>query len=197
MRLAKKYSVPGQIALLYEFVNSLDLRSFIEQGAQHATGDELAAPARLEEWMRERGLLTKWERVSAADHLRTLELRESLRSFLQVPPKRRPGNPRAATRLTKASSSYPLALSVSNTGTVTLQPAPGTNAIGRIIAELFALADTGRLDRLKMCASDECHWVFYDRSKPGNRRWCSSVLCGNRHKTRAYRDRRRNGALSR
>jgi predicted RNA-binding Zn ribbon-like protein len=194
MRLAKRYSVPGQIALLYEFVNSLDLRSFIEQRAPHATGDELATRERLDEWMRERGLLTEWERVSAADHLRTLELRESLRSFLQVAPKRRPGAARVASRLTKASSSYPLALSVSNTGTVTLQPAPGTNALGRIIAELFALADTERLDRLKMCDSDECHWVFYDRSKPGNRRWCSSVLCGNRHKTRAYRDRRRNSA---
>jgi predicted RNA-binding Zn ribbon-like protein len=194
MRLAKRFSVPGQIALLYEFVNSLDLRSFIEQGAPHAAGDELATRARLEEWMRERGLLTKWKRVSAADHLRTLELRESLRCFLQVPPKRRPGAAGAAARLTKASSSYPLTLSVSKTGTVTLQPAPGTNALGRIIAELFALADSERLARLKMCDSDECHWVFYDRSRPGNRRWCSSALCGNRHKTRAYRDRWRNGA---
>jgi predicted RNA-binding Zn ribbon-like protein len=193
MRLAQRYSVPGQIALLYEFVNSLDRRSFIEQGAPHATGDELATRAELEKWMRERGLLTKWERVSGSDHLRTLELRESLRSFLHIPPKQRLGATRVAARLTKASSSYPLVVSVSGTATVTLQPAPGTNALGQVVAELFALADTKNLDRLKMCDSDECHWVFYDRSKPGNRRWCSSVLCGNRHKTRAYRDRRRNG----
>jgi CGNR zinc finger len=52
---------------------------------------------------------------------------------------------------------------------------------------LHRLAQGDRLDRLKMCASDACRWIFYDRSKPGNRRWCSSVLCGNREKTRSYR----------
>jgi hypothetical protein len=34
-----------------------------------------------------------------------------------------------------------------------------------------------RLDRLKMCASEECRWVFYDRSKPGTGRRCASALC--------------------
>ena len=33
--------------------------------------------------------------------------------------------------------------------------------------------------------------MFYDRSKPTTRRWCSSLLCGNRQKTRAYRARQR------
>ena len=42
----------------------------------------------------------------------------------------------------------------------------------------------GTLDRLKMCASDECRRVFFDRSKPATRRWCMSSLCGNRMKTR-------------
>ena len=56
-----------------------------------------------------------------------------------------------------------------------------------ILAELHRLAQGDRLDRLKMCASDACRWIFYDRSKPGNRRWCSSVLCGNREETRSYR----------
>jgi predicted RNA-binding Zn ribbon-like protein len=42
-----------------------------------------------------------------------------------------------------------------------------------------------------MCASDECQRVFFDRSKPASRRWCQSTLCGNRNKTRAYRERQR------
>jgi predicted RNA-binding Zn ribbon-like protein len=87
-----------------------------------------------------------------------------------------------------------LIVAVANNGVVTLQPAPRTSGLGRVIAELFALAEIGHLNRLKMCDSDECRWVFYDRSKPSNRRWCSTVLCGNRHKTRACRDRRRNDA---
>jgi len=32
--------------------------------------------------------------------------------------------------------------------------------------------------------------IVYDRSKPGNRRWCSSALSGNRDKTRNYRARK-------
>jgi predicted RNA-binding Zn ribbon-like protein len=48
----------------------------------------------------------------------------------------------------------------------------------------------GELDRLKTCGAEECKRVFFDRSKPGTRRWCVSTLCGNRIKTRAYRERR-------
>jgi predicted RNA-binding Zn ribbon-like protein len=42
-----------------------------------------------------------------------------------------------------------------------------------------------------VCAAQECRRVFFDRSKPATRRWCMSTLCGNRIKTRAYRERRR------
>jgi predicted RNA-binding Zn ribbon-like protein len=60
-----------------------------------------------------------------------------------------------------------------------------------IVAELYDGSRNGTLDRLKMCASDECHRVFFDRSKPSTRRWCMSSLCGNRMKTRSYRERQR------
>jgi predicted RNA-binding Zn ribbon-like protein len=74
-----------------------------------------------------------------------------------------------------------------------LQPLQGyrTGGLGAVLTELQCAAVTGRLDRLKMCASEECRWVFYDRSKPGTGRWCASALCGNRQKTRAYQLRRK------
>jgi predicted RNA-binding Zn ribbon-like protein len=56
---------------------------------------------------------------------------------------------------------------------------------------MYLLSVTARLERLKVCSSEECRRVFFDRSKPGNRRWCSADLCGNRHKTRSYRQRQR------
>jgi predicted RNA-binding Zn ribbon-like protein len=31
--------------------------------------------------------------------------------------------------------------------------------------------------------------MFYDTSRPGNRRWCSMQRCGNRHKVGNYRTR--------
>ena len=60
-----------------------------------------------------------------------------------------------------------------------------------VVAELYNGSTNGTLDRLKMCAAEECRRVFYDRSKPATRRWCMSTLCGNRTKTRTYRARHR------
>ena len=70
----------------------------------------------------------------------------------------------------------------------------GSSALGRVLSQMLGLAGTGLLDRLKTCASDECHWIFFDRSKPATRHWCSSARCGNRLKTRTYRARHRHGA---
>jgi predicted RNA-binding Zn ribbon-like protein len=195
MRLAEKYAVPGELALLYEFLNSIDLRTYVEQGTAHTAADELAALVQLKTWMRERDLLAKGDVVSAADHRRALVLREALRSYLKVSPEDRAGDRRRAAQLSSACAAYPLVLRASNAGAVTLQPVSGTSGLGRVVAQFFALAETGRLDRLKVCSSDECHWAFFDRSKPSNRRWCSSSLCGNRQKTRAYRDRHRDGNI--
>ena len=60
-----------------------------------------------------------------------------------------------------------------------------------VVAELYDGSIKGTLDRLKMCAAEECRRVFFDRSKPATRRWCMSTLCGNRIKTRTYRERHR------
>jgi predicted RNA-binding Zn ribbon-like protein len=94
-------------------------------------------------------------------------------------------------QLNELSASFPLVVAASRGGTISLEPAPGSSAVARVLGELYLLAVTSRLERLKLCASEECHWVFFDRSKPGTRRWCSSALCGNRHKTRSYRQRQR------
>jgi predicted RNA-binding Zn ribbon-like protein len=189
MGLAKKYSVPQKLALLYEFLNSADLRTYVEQGEQHVPSDELETPRQLEAWMRQRGLLKKGESLTTADHRRALELRNALRCYLQ-----RPSDPddRAKTlveEFNRIAKVFPLAVRIGKQGDVELQPAQGVTPVARVLAEFFSLAETGRLDRVKMCCSEECHWIFFDRSKPGNRRWCSSLRCGNRQKTRDYRER--------
>ncbi|MBV9133529.1 MAG: CGNR zinc finger domain-containing protein [Chloroflexi bacterium] len=188
---SEKYAVPTEVALLYDFVNTLDQRRYVESGAAHAGGDEIETPRLLEAWMRERGLLHRREHVGADDYAAALELRTTLRDFLLNPPEDRPQAKEAARQLTAASRKFPLMLSVSDEGAVELVPVPGTNALGRVLGQMIDLVSTGRLARLKTCASDECHWIFFDRSKPANRHWCSSSICGNRQKTRAYRERQR------
>jgi predicted RNA-binding Zn ribbon-like protein len=189
MNLADKYSVPREIALLYEFLNSTDQRQYLEKGHQHVPSDHLATPNQFQAWMRAAGLLPKGGSIPAAEHGRAIELRTAIRSFLQLPPESRASVRELTDRLNKLSLLYPLAMQISESGSLALRPVAGVNGLARVLAELFTLAVSGHLDRLKMCDSPECHWVFFDRSKPANRRWCSSLLCGNRQKTRDYRSR--------
>ena len=46
-------------------------------------------------------------------------------------------------------------------------------------------------DRLRVCASDSCDWVFYNSSRTGRRRWCDMTTCGNRAKAARHRARTR------
>jgi predicted RNA-binding Zn ribbon-like protein len=191
MRLSEKYVVPPELALLYDFANSLDRRRYVEGGAAHTGGDEIETCRMLDTWMRERGVLNRGEHVDAGIHRAALELRSALRDFLVIPPQHRPQAREAARQLTAASRKFPLMLTVSETGSVELGPTPGASGLGSVLGQMIRLAETGRLARLKTCASDECHWIFFDRSKPANRHWCASSICGNRQKTRAYRERQR------
>lgn len=191
MTLSEKYALPPELALLYDFVNSLDQRRFVKSGVAHRGGDEIETPRLLEAWMRERGLLHRREHVDASDHRDALELRKILRDYLSIPPQHRPQAREAARQLTAASRKFPLALTVNGAGALELVPVPGSNGLGKVLGQMLGLAETGRLARLKTCASDECHWIFFDRSKPANQHWCSSSVCGNRQKTRAYRERQR------
>lgn len=53
-----------------------------------------------------------------------------------------------------------------------------------IVAELA----TGRPDRFRICANDQCRWTFYDDSPTGRRRWCDMKTCGNRAKAARHRE---------
>ena len=114
MKLSEKYAVPPELALLYDFVNSIDQRRYVQNGVAHPGGDEIETPRLLEAWMRERGLLHRGEHVDASDHQAALELRKTLRDYLSTPPEHRPQAKEAARHLTAASRKFPLALAVSD-----------------------------------------------------------------------------------
>jgi hypothetical protein len=52
---------------------------------------------------------------------------------------------------------------------------------------------SGELDRLRVCAADDCDRVLVDLSRNRCRRFCDSRTCGNRAHVAAYRARRRAG----
>jgi predicted RNA-binding Zn ribbon-like protein len=50
-------------------------------------------------------------------------------------------------------------------------------------AELLASKEASLI---RECSAERCGWVYVDRSRPGNRRWCEMETCGNRAKARRH-----------
>jgi predicted RNA-binding Zn ribbon-like protein len=56
---------------------------------------------------------------------------------------------------------------------------------------LAMLGDPEQRRRVRTCANPGCERLFYDDSRPGQRRWCSPERCGDQARARAYRARHR------
>jgi predicted RNA-binding Zn ribbon-like protein len=56
---------------------------------------------------------------------------------------------------------------------------------------LAMLGDPEQRRRVRTCANPDCERLFYDDSRPGQRRWCSPDRCGDQARARAYRARRK------
>jgi predicted RNA-binding Zn ribbon-like protein len=195
-RESRKFKVPEELANLYDFANSLDLRHFTHHGVQHVPGDAFTGPRELEAWMAARGLMSSGLKITPAMLEAARQLRAAVRAFLQSEPAARRNGKAVLQTLNQAMRMFPLLVEAAGDGSMKLRPAhdDATAGLAAIIAELHQGAASGALDRLKTCAADECRRVFFDRSKPGTRRWCDSTLCGNRIKTRTYRQRHQGAA---
>lgn len=45
--------------------------------------------------------------------------------------------------------------------------------------------------RIKICPNTGCNWLFFDKTKGNNRKWCNDMTCGNRDKVRRFRSKRK------
>jgi predicted RNA-binding Zn ribbon-like protein len=84
----------------------------------------------------------------------------------------------------------PQSLIAQSDGTFALQwVADETGAqvlVATLIADAVALLTSERLARLRICAADDCGWLFLNTSNNGLRRWCDMADCGNREKQRRF-----------
>lgn len=55
-----------------------------------------------------------------------------------------------------------------------------------IIRDAADLLTSPELRHVRICASEDCDWLFLDTSKNHSRRWCDMKSCGNRAKARRY-----------
>lgn len=70
-----------------------------------------------------------------------------------------------------------------------VSPARVTAALSTIARDAIDLLGSPDAERTRECENPNCELVFVDVSPPGRRRWCAMGRCGNRAKTRAYRQR--------
>jgi predicted RNA-binding Zn ribbon-like protein len=192
-KLSRKFQVPDELANLYDFANSIDVRHFTHHGVQHEQGDELQGPRELDAWMAERRLARTGAKITSAMLETALRLRTDIRAYLGCDPAERRKNQQVIGSLNNALKSFPVLAVAQGDRSLMLRASREDALAGLsvVVAELYDGSINGTLDRLKTCAAEECRRVFYDRSKPATRRWCMSTLCGNRMKTRTYRARHR------
>jgi predicted RNA-binding Zn ribbon-like protein len=178
----EKNPFPPEADLLVAFVNTRD----VEEGA-----DAIADPALLRSWIAEH----------AGEHLpeledhdlrRVLELREGLRALMRANNGGKAGE-RELESLRAAAERSRYRLSFGADGNLVLAPARAdlTGFESRLLLALERLQCEGLWPRLKACTDEECQWAFYDSTRNRSRTWCSMDVCGNREKTRRYRQRKR------
>ncbi len=164
--------------MVEHFVNTLDERTFNRHGSAHRAADELTTVEALAAWLEAHDLLGSGESVDESVLGSARVLRTALRSVL--------AEDRSAA---SALADFSLRLVPADSGRLRLAASTGSDGLDLIVETVATSVGDGRWKRLKLCASDDCRWAFYDTSRSGGGRWCSMEVCGNRHKTRAYRRR--------
>jgi predicted RNA-binding Zn ribbon-like protein len=180
--MSKQQQAPGQLELVREFVNSVDLED----------GPELLnRPSDLAAWLSEHGLAVPEVRASRADLERALELREALRAVLLAHNGGPPAPEGALAALDDISCRADVRLRFGHDAIAKLEPrATGIDgALGRLLAIVHDAIAQGTWQRLKACREHTCEWAFYDHTKNRSGAWCNMRVCGNRAKARAYRER--------
>jgi len=122
------------------------------------------------------------------------KLRENIRSLVEKRKVGQRGDPSFLNRFLSNAHSHSR-LVWNKPGSLKIEKVRRTNTaeallgpVAEAAAELLATADF-RL--VKRCEDETCVLWFSDNTKSHHRRWCSMVLCGNRHKVAAYRRRLR------
>jgi predicted RNA-binding Zn ribbon-like protein len=68
---------------------------------------------------------------------------------------------------------------------------PIRGALARLAESIARELTQPDVDRLRVCANEDCRWVFRDSSPAGRRKWCNMAVCGNRAKVARHRERKK------
>jgi predicted RNA-binding Zn ribbon-like protein len=180
-----KAAIAAEADLLVEFVNTRDIEE---------ETDSIADPGTLKTWIAAKTGEYAGE-LDREDVDRTGAVRESLRALMLA---NNGEETEAATLvpLREAAERTRIRTTFAADGRLELAPArSGLSGFeARLLLAIERLQSHGAWPRLKACTVDDCQWAFYDATRNHSRTWCSMDVCGNREKTRRYRERKGTGA---
>lgn len=124
---------------------------------------------------------------------RAIELREALYGVVTaLDAKRGPSAPALETIARDLAAAYATGRLVLHEGTLHWVSG-GDDDLNRVLWEVARtvgrLVTSSRLAKVRLCAAEDCGWLFLDDTKNRSRRWCDMKLCGNREKLRRFRAR--------
>jgi predicted RNA-binding Zn ribbon-like protein len=181
-----------------DFVNTLEYDKGLSD--EHLTD---VATAVL--WLQEHALLHRemvgplLERYQGEDEDTLLQrirrVRGALRELLDATVEERPPEGSALREVNKALRAQYLIELVPASDGVSLdhrhEGDPISGAMARLAEAVARELTQGESKRMRICANEECRWVFRDYSPAGRRKWCDMSTCGNRAKAARHRERQK------
>jgi predicted RNA-binding Zn ribbon-like protein len=143
----------------------------------------------LARWIVETGMVQTTPVVSSSQLAAGRVLREAINRLARPGLEPEPGDRAVVNRSAARASIAPQLTSEGKLAWVATRPVEAMfAAIARDAVDLL----TGPLaGRIRECGAPDCALLFVDASRPGRRRWCSTKACGNRTRTKVYRQRRK------
>ncbi|MFE0462907.1 CGNR zinc finger domain-containing protein [Kitasatospora sp. NPDC058965] len=153
--------------------------------------EKLAAPALLDSWFVEAGMLDAAPGADETDLAIAVDLREAVYELVADRLAGRPLSPRPVAALNRQAAGLPVALRLGPDGTT--RTGSASQALTSLAREAVRILGGDEAELLRECARPECTQVYLDRSRGHRREWCAMATCGNRVKAASYRARRQGG----
>ena len=190
----------ASLAVGLAFVNTLE----VDRGR---STDHLATAEAALRWLRSHSLMHQDSmeagvaafRADADLADRTLarirRVRAAMRELADATVERRPPEARHLDRINRALRTPYTYVLVPSADGVSMdhkhEGDPVEGALARLVESIAREVSQGHPERIRVCANEECRWVFHDTSRSGRRKWCGMSTCGNRAKVARHREKSR------
>lgn len=155
--------------------------------------ERLRSPEDLGRWLRQAGLVSAPPVPSERSLSAARVLREAIYRSVRAAMSGRPIKPVDRRQINRWAARPDLVPQLGPGGKcqVATPPRVVEACLATVARDAIELLSSGDIDRVRECAAPDCALLFFDRSRPGKRRWCADSACGTRIRTANYRQRRR------